>query len=180
MRSIRTAGIFLGVLLTLAGSAQAADKALIARAQQFLENDNLAKGILFFIHPTPTLQRWEYRDCTGVKDGRGKELLGHFALHYRYHWKGGLLGDTGHTDVIFFFNANGRFEELQARSTSPVAPFGGANLVIGAVKDVLLKEIDKSNDETAKKVVRKLIEDVNAKGLLEFLMKWEQAKADRP
>src|SRR5262249_48390024 len=177
MRLTKTVGGLLGLLFLLTGPAWAADKDQIARAQKLLEDESNAKGVLFFMHPTPTLTECEYRDRTGVKNGKGKLLDGHFALHYRYHWKGGLLGDNGYTDVIFFFDDKGKFEELQvAKTTSPFAVFTGANLVIDLVKDAVLEEIDKGNDETAKKVVRRLIENVDAKGLLEFMLKWEQAK----
>jgi hypothetical protein len=163
----------LVLLLGLVAPAAAADPDQVSRAQGFLAGGGRPKAILFFMHPTAEYRDMQYLKQTGVVSGTGLERPGWFCLHYRFRWKSGLFGDENTTEFRAFFNDRGRLAEIQAGPTSSFAgPFTATNIVMAAVKDEVLKNV--KGDNNKERIVRRLIEDADARGLLTFLLQVDQ------
>jgi hypothetical protein len=162
------------MVLALAGPVSAADADQVASARQFLGDEARAKAILFFMHPTAEYGGVKYVKQTGVVNAAtGEARQGWFCLHYQFQWKSGLFNDANTTEALAFFNERGRLMEVQAGATSSfVKPFTAANIVIAAVKDEILKNVN--GDDNKEKIVRALIEEADARGLLTFLLQLEQ------
>src|SRR5262249_43440910 len=133
-----------------------------------------ARMALSYMHPTATYKGVDFIAMTGVK-GAGDQLIpGQFALHYRYRWVG-AFDNANTTDAVFLFDERGRLYDVQAGTTTSLfAPFEGADLIIGVVKDALIAEIDRGNDDEAKKLVRNLIARADARGLLTLVLRVRQ------
>jgi hypothetical protein len=169
--SLVLSAVFFALFLT-GGWARAAGAKEIAAAKAYLTNTNRAKSCLFFAYPTATYQS-ATATVTGVKrDGRA--VPGEFAVTMRYTWKN-LFNDTNTSDLIFFFDPNGRLTELQAGSTTSIFnQFSTADLVINAVKDELMKEVAKWKDATARQTAATLINKADARGLLTLILQQDQ------
>lgn len=172
---IQAAWVVMALVLLGPATLRAQSDAVISRAQEFLESDSRAKSILFFAHPEAKYQRVNLLEASKVVDGDKKVVPGHFALTYRYAWKSGLSDDNNTTDLVFFFDRGGRFYSLKAeKTTSFFPPFGVADTVVKQLRDEIIKKVDKEGTEADKRLVRALIEDGNARGLLSVLLKLDQ------
>jgi hypothetical protein len=163
--------------LVLLGPAvvRAQSDAAVGRAREYLENASRTKGILFFAHPEAQYQGIQLRERTGVVDGNRKPVPGHFALTYVYSWKSGLSGDNNTTELVFFFDQRGRFYALNGgRTSSFFRPFNVADVVVKEVRDQILNKVDRDGTEADRRLVRTLIQDGDARGLLTVLLRLDQ------
>jgi hypothetical protein len=166
--------LYLFALLLAASGARAADADQVARAKRYLTNADTAKATLFFAHPTATYRGVEVVGLGDVIDGARRPVPGAFALTVRYEWKS-LFDDTNTSDIVFLFNNRGRLTEVQAgRTTSFFAEFSGADLVLAAVKDELLKDVEKWKDAEARRTAYALIRAADTKGILTLLLQTGQ------
>jgi hypothetical protein len=175
--SLRAVGTILLLALLSPAAARAQDDKAVARARAYLENEERAKGILFFAHPTAEFQKLKLVQTDQVVDENNKVLRGHFVLTYRFSWKSGLFQDNHTTDLDFFFDAKGRFYKIdvgEKGTTTFIEPFTAANLVVKAVKDGLIKKVDKEGTAADRKLVRQLLQDADARGLLEWILIFDQ------
>jgi hypothetical protein len=104
--------------------------------------------ILFFAHPTA-----EYRSvrCSGTKS-----LTDGFTLSYTFSWHSPISDKGHHTDLTFYFDANGKCDFIQPGSTSSLfPPFSGSNLVVKVIKTELQKDPDLQNDRQLMKLLQK-------------------------
>jgi len=163
----------LAALVLPVKPARAADAKDVDAAKTFLTNVSRAKGILFFCHPTATYQSVKVVGDGGVTRA-GRPVPGAFHVKVQYTWKS-LFNDTNTSDLIFFFDTNGRLTELQAgRTTSLFAQFSAADVVIGAVKEELMKAVANWKDATARQLAADLIRKADARGLLTLILQQDQ------
>ena len=167
----------LVALLVLGATAlptRAAEKETVARTRKYLEAENRAKGILFFMHPTASFEKLEYIRTIGVFDARTrKERKGHYCLEYRFHWKSGLFNDDHTTVLQASFDEAGKLDEIGGgKTTTFIKPFAASNVVLAAVKEQILEAFE--DDAAAHRVVKGLIEDQDVRKLLTFVLQREQ------
>jgi hypothetical protein len=178
MRKTHLARLLLAVLMFLAlvGQSRAADPdpRLIAKGQKFLEDDKRAKSVLSFAHFGATYRGAECRSWTTVVDEKKQPLTGYFALTMRYYWAG-LVSDDEHTDLVFFFDDNGRFYGLRDGETTSkfFKPFELSKAVIDLTKEAIRASV-KDSDKDTKASVEAAIRDVDAKAMLRLKLMLEQ------
>lgn len=104
----------------------------------------------------------------------GKVVPGHFALVYDFTWS-----DDGWSRLYFLCDASGDFYAMQVNKTNAVfaQPFLVANGSIKLIGEALLAAFKDDLKEADRKLARQLIDDADAKGLLEWSLKVEQAVA---
>jgi hypothetical protein len=174
---IQTKAAITILLLLLPSPARAQDYGAVGKAQDFLENQERVKAMLFFAHPEAQYQSVKAKPRTLVSDGRGGVVSGHFALTYTYSWKSPFSGDNNTTDLIFFFDQNGRIYAVDGGpTTSTFRPFTAADVVINASREQILKDVDRTGTEAEKRLVRALIQSGDARSLLAALLKMAQPR----
>ncbi len=168
LRSFPPAKVLLALCLALlaAGPALAADPDKVAAAKRFLTNADRSKGILFFAHPTATYRGAEVKKVT--EDGD------EFSITMRYTWKS-LFDETNTTELVFSFDDRGRLlETRKGRTSSFFQPFAGGDIVLGAIKDDLLKKVAEWEDATARRTAYELIENTDTRRLLNLILQMDQ------
>jgi hypothetical protein len=166
--------LVLGAVLLLGSLVRAAEPSQVASAKTFLTNQDRAKGALFFAHPTAAYRSAAVTAISDVVDPQRRPVPGAFAVTVRYTWKN-LLDDTNTSDLLFFFNAKGRLTEVQiGATTSFFRQFTGADLVLDALKDELMKDVNKWQDAAARKTALTLIRNSDTRGLLTLILQMQQ------
>jgi hypothetical protein len=175
MRSfINAAGVMVLILLHPA-IVSAQSETDINRARTFIEETPRSKGILFFAHPEAQFQSVEFVEKHTVVDGDRKVIPGHFAFTYRYAWKSGLSNQDNTTQLIFFFDQGGRFYSVKAgTTTSFFRPFEISDAVVKELRDQLIQKVDREGSENDKRLIRTLIQNGDARGMLTLILRLAQ------
>jgi hypothetical protein len=163
----------LVALLALATPTLAQAPAAVDRAHNFLKTAKRGRDVLSYVHFGYTYQGHTYVGQTGVKGAGGKLIPGQFALHYDYKWG----TDGGQTRVVFLCNPRGDVYEVQTGRTNagPLnQPFDLATLSIRVVGNVLLAALGGDLTMDEKRDVQRLIDNANAKGMLQFSLAAQQ------
>jgi hypothetical protein len=165
--------LFLVLTAVLAGPARAGDDVdpkTVARAKEFLNPQNRGRDILSYIHFGAKYHSHAYSDIRGVTD-MGKRVPGEFVLVYLFKWE-----DDGKTEVFFFFDAKGNLTETQIGTTNAQIqqPFVFANVSIKVLGNVLIQAYKEKLTEAERKEVQKLVDDADAKSMMEWSLKLQQ------
>lgn len=147
------------------------DRKAVAAAHKFLNTQARGRDVLGFVHFGSRYDGHAYKEIRQVTR-EGERVPGHFALVYRYKWEG-----NGRTDVAFLCDAQGNIYEVQTIWTNAVLnqPFLTANLTIKVLGNALIEAFKKQMKESERKEIQKLVDDADAKGLLEWSLKFQQA-----
>jgi len=176
MKKHQLVGRFLAVvalILSSQVSAQAQTATKAAAAEKFLTQKERAKGMLFFMHPTAELRSVSCIKQTEVINKATRQVKqGWFCLQMRFSWRSTVFNDNHTSDLLVFFNDQGKLDEVQAGTTTTfIKPFTASNLVMTAVKTKLLNNI---KDPTMKRTVSAFVARSDSAGLLTYLLKVDQ------
>lgn len=165
--------LVVGLIASLAPSARAADEIpqrVLDRAHNFLKTEKRGKDVLSHVHFGSAYRGHSYTKTLLVTNG-GKRVPGHFALVYTFRW---AAADT--TDVVFFCNEAGNVYKVQTGNTTAVfsQPFLAANLTVKALGNLIIAAFADQMTPADKKEVQKLVDDADAKGMLEWSLKFQQ------
>jgi hypothetical protein len=152
-------------------AADDVDQKAVDRAHDFLKTAARGRDVLSYMHFGSRYDGHSYRESRFVTR-EGRRVPGHFALVYRYKWQG-----NGLTDVAFLCDARGDVYEVQAIWTNAVLnqPWVSANLTIKVLGGALAELFKDKMTEKERQDLQQLIEDANAKGMLEWSLKIQQA-----
>lgn len=164
--------VLLGILALIAPHARAADdidaKAL-ARADRFLKTAKRGQFIVSICHFGQKYLSHRYDNVTGVLGVKGRP--GHFALAYDFRASDGL-----ETKLLFLCNAKGSVYEVQVRRSNGIVqePFLVAKASMKLVGELAYEVLKDRLTEADKRVLRKLIDDADARALLAFCLQVQQ------
>jgi hypothetical protein len=168
------AAVLLGLLALQVAPARAADdidSRAVARARDFLDPAARGRDILSYVHFGSKYRDHSYKDTRFVTSG-GQRVPGHFGLVYTFAW-----GDNDETDVAFLCDANGRVYEVKTLNTTAILnqPFLAANLTVKLLGNLLIEAFKNQMNEADRRQVQKLVDDADAKGMLEWSLKFQQS-----
>jgi hypothetical protein len=168
--------LFAAALLTLAGpvAATATAETPKEKAERLLADARRGKGVLQFLHLGSTYVSHKKTEEGAVRRN-GREVPGHFYLDYTFKWMAG--GDTGSTTLTFFFDDHGRLTSVNVDKTDAIfnQPFGLANLSIAVVGQAVLDATKDRLSDADRRLLQRLIDNADAKGLLELFLKIDLA-----
>ncbi|MCY2962691.1 MAG: hypothetical protein NT069_03410 [Planctomycetota bacterium] len=97
---------------------------------------------------------------------------GHFAVVYHYEWN-----ETDWTDLAFLCDANGNFYEILPVDSTGIVnqPFLLANVSIKLLGEAVLAALKDDMNKADRDTLREIIDASDAKALLTFTMRLEQA-----
>jgi hypothetical protein len=178
LRKLATPAVLVLVLGSAAAFANPAragndiDSNAMKRAMDFVAPEQRGRDILSYIHYGAKYRGHSYQQWLTVVDQQGKTIPGHFALDYRFKWD-----DDGVTDVRFFFDAKGNVYEVQIVKHNAVLqqPYFAANLAIKILGNLLIEALKDNLTPEQLKDVQKFVDNADAKGLLEWSLKVQQA-----
>lgn len=158
----------LALMAALAPAIQAADysQQAINNADSFLRTPERGRDILSYIHFGADYHGHRYLRTLAV-EGSSDD----FALVYRFKWE-----DDGVTDAAFLCNRYGVVYEVRIVYTNAILsqPFLLANASIKVLGHTLINLYrDKLSDEDQRQL-HKLVNDADAKGLLEWSLRLQQ------
>jgi len=169
--STRTVGLVLALLaLSLfAPSAQAQDNIdqnAVNRAREFLKTENRGRNVLSHLHFGARYGGHTYQQTMGVRNKPGD-----FALVYRFNWE-----NDGITDLAFLCDSKGFVYQVQVTYTNAFLsqPFALANASISVVGNLFLEAFRDQMTPNEIQQARQMIENPNARGLLEMSLKLQQ------
>ncbi len=167
----------LGLLTVRGMPAHAADdidQRAVDRAHNFLTTEQRGKDVLSYVHFGATYQRHKFKETRLVNDGDGRPIKGHFALVYAFDWE-----DDGISHVGFLCDARGNVYKTQVVYTNAVLnqPFALANGTIKLLGNLLIEALGDKLSADERKQVQKFVDDANAKAMLEWSLKFQQALA---
>lgn len=148
------------------------DSRAVEKAKSFLKTSKRGEFVNGFVHFGTKYLGHGYAKTLTVKDGTGNILAGHFALAYDFDWT-----DGGKTQLAFLCDAKGNVYKVQVMACNGVfqQPYALANLSIQIVGEALYDALKEKLSEGDRKLVRKLIDDVDAQGLMQFGLRVQQA-----
>jgi hypothetical protein len=154
-----------------AQTGQQIDPMTITRAQGFLSPAKRGQDILSYVHFGSKYNGHQYRETRLVQNG-GVIVPGHAAVVYRFQWEG-----DGLTDVVFLCDANGSVYEVQVLGTNAVLnqPFLTANATIQVLGNLLLAAFQDNLTEAQRRDIQRFIDNADAKGMLEWSLRFQQA-----
>jgi hypothetical protein len=148
------------------------DPAAVSRARRFLDQKELAKTVVEFLHFGADLNEATFTGVGPLNDEAGQPTTG-FAVFYRYVWD-----SDGWTEVAFICNSAGLVSGLQvmktnAKNSKPfaLAKLGGA--VMGSFLDELAKNDEKMTDDE-KAQFHALVQNTDIPKLLDFYLAFAQ------
>jgi len=162
--------VLAAVPAPLARAADDIDQKSVDRAHAFLNTAPRGRNILSYVHFGSKYQGHSYKATRFVTNG-GKRVAGHFALLYDFAWE-----DDGKTQVAFLCDARGTLYEVQVVSTNAVfnQPFLTANATIKVLGGLLVEAFKNKMTAAERQDVQKLVENADAKGMLEWSLKFQQ------
>jgi hypothetical protein len=174
MKLARTLAALTFAAAACTPSVQAQERADVERARQFLDSDSRGRAVLGYLHAGATYTGHRLVATLAVEDAQGKRLDGQFALRYRFDWKIPLGDNT--TTADFLFDRAGRFYGISGERTTSVVnrPYDLANLTIKVLGESVYQAAKERMTETDRKWVRQIIDDANAKGMLEWSLRFQQ------
>jgi hypothetical protein len=143
----------------------------VNQADRFLRTEQRGKDILDYLHFGASYRGHQYVKTLPVFDRSGDRMDGWFSLVYRFHWE-----DDGVTDVGFRCDPSGHLYDVRIMYTNArfSPPFTLANLAIQALGNLLIQANKEKMDPLDRKLVQKFVDDADAKGLLEWSLKFHQ------
>jgi len=177
--SVRVSSCVLALCLSVpilvsdcgAQTAQVDTQHAISAADQFLRTEARGRETLGFVHLGADYHGHEYLRTVDVLGGDGRVIPGQFALVYSFHWE-----NDGITDVAYLCNESGRVYRVQIMYTNArwSQPFVLANATIKILGNALIERNKNQMNDFERRVVQKLVDSADAKGLLEWSLKFEQ------
>jgi hypothetical protein len=160
----------LALVLAAGTCTTATAQAPREKATRQLDQRARAERILSFLHFGSTYSDHKQTGRGKVMTRDNRERVGHFYLEYKFDWKVGR--DTGSTTASFFFDEKGILYDVMIDKTTAEfnQPFLLANLsikILGETVYALLKDDLSTAD---RRVIRELIDEADAKGLLKFTL----------
>jgi hypothetical protein len=136
------------------------------RADSFLKSAERGREILSYIHFGADYHGHRYLRTMAVEGAKDD-----FALIYRFNWE-----DDGVTDAAFLCNKAGFVYEVQIVYTNAILsnPFLLANTSIPLLGHALIESYKDKLSEEDRRQLHKLVNDTNAKGLLEWSLRVRQ------
>jgi len=170
--SARTALLLLLPVLLVAPSlpipaqAQEISQRAIDRADSFFRPEVRGKEILGYLHLGAAYHGHRSMGVRAIEGSRDQ-----FELVYRFFWE-----DDGFTDVALLCDANGYLYQLQVLDTNAVfnRPFLFARATMNVLGNTLIEVFKKDITPNQRKLAQKLVDDADAKGLLELSLWLEQ------
>jgi hypothetical protein len=158
-------------LIGMTGCADVVDtprisQAALDRAHQFLKTPERGTDMLNYLHLGAAYHGHRY-----VKTIPGDG--GSFALVYRFNWE-----SDGVTDVAFLCDEQGNVESMRIEySNGQISqPFALANLTIGVVGKAVFEAFKDQMTVSDQRKVHQLIQNADAKSLLEWSLHFQQVK----
>jgi len=167
----------LFVLLVASASARAEDDGIsstaVARAHKFFNTTDRAKAIIGMVHYGCAFNSHSYVGHGKVADRSGKTIPGHFTVQFDYKWS----KNKGETRLAFFCDSKGNFYEMKVISTNAqfAEPFVWSKVAIKVLGEAILAAMKNELKEDDTKAIRKKVDDVDPKGLLETSLMLQQA-----
>jgi hypothetical protein len=157
---------------TPARAGDESEQKAVDRAHDFLKSRKRGVDVLSYVHMGAKYGGHIYKETRTVKDGQGNPVKGHFGLVYTFKWE-----DDGVTDLAFLCDDAGNVYKLQILSTNAVLnqPFSLSNGAIKVLGNLLIEAYKGQMNEAQKKQLEKLVADADAKALLEWSLKFQQA-----
>jgi hypothetical protein len=151
--------------------SQAIAPRTVAFADRFLRTEARGRATLNYLHFGGDYHGHEYLRTVSVLGGDDRPIAGYFALVYRFHWE-----NDGITDLAYLCNEAGKVYRVQVMYTNAVfsQPFGLANAAIKVLGNALIEAYKNNMSDPERKIVQKLVDSADAKGLLEWSLKFEQ------
>ena len=177
LRRIRVSGALLALSAiaalgpcALAPCAQAATlaatQAAVNRADSFLRTVDRGKEVLSYVHFGADYHGHSFVRTVDVNDG-----VGTFGLVYRFQWE-----DDGVTDVEFLCTDSGFVYGVAIPYTNAKwsPPFLWANTSIAILGHTLIEAYKDKLSEDDRKQLHALVDKADAKGLLQWSLRFEQ------
>jgi hypothetical protein len=166
------AAVCLSVFAPPAPAAQESSQQAVNAAARFMETEGRGQEILSFVHFGADYRGYDYLRTESVVDARGNRIDGEFALVYRFKWE-----NDGVTDLAFLCHPNGQIYQVNVEWTNALLsqPFALANLSIKVLGNYLISQNKNNMSDFQFRLVKKLVDDADAKGLLEFSLALQQA-----
>ena len=157
----------LELLSTISSLAQNVDPNAIARAERFMAAQQRGSEVLSYLHFGATYQACTFEKYYPMANGS-------FALMYRFDW---TTTGTGDTESWFVFNAAGQFDHLEVVSSTGLInqPFLMANVSISLIGNLIIEKYQDRLSVTDRRLLQRLVDDADAKGLLEWQLRVDQA-----
>lgn len=162
--------LVVGYFLLLTGTTSIAGdtrpaKTAIEKADRFLNTPKTGEYVLGFVHLGATYRGHTLKEIRRVVDGDGEAVPGEFALVYRFDWE---TSDAGETDVAFLCNRDGDVTQARVLRTNAVLqqPFAFADAAIQVVGAIVLDAFRDQLSEEDQRIVARLIQNSDSKGLL--------------
>jgi serine/threonine protein kinase len=148
------------------------DQQAVKRAHDFLKPASRGRMILSYVNLGAKYQNHSYVETRRVTN-EGKDLAGHFALIYRFEWD-----DSERTDIAFLCDPKGNVYRVQVVELKAIfsQPFLLANAAIKALVAVCEESYKDSMTLDERKELQKIADAADAKGLLEWSLRAEQAR----
>jgi hypothetical protein len=166
-RAIRPV-LFVCLTITLWPCLQAAEysQEALNRADSFLRTQQRGRDILSYVHFGADYHGHRYLKTLAVSGSASD-----FALVYRFNWE-----DDGVTDVAFLCDRGGSVYQVQIVETNAVLsrPFFLANASISVLGNGLIEYYKDKLSEEDRRQLHKLVNDADAKGLLEWSLRLQQ------
>lgn len=139
-----------------------------SKAERLLNEQSRAKSVLSLLHFGATYSSHKCERTGGILDNSNRLIPGAFYLDYEYVWDAG--GGLGHTTVRYYFNGNGILYHVGIQKTDAIVhqPFAMANISIAIVGGIVQKALENDLSEQGKADLQKIIQNADAKKLLEF------------
>ena len=170
--------LFAGIALTVSSAlssaqARAADETSteVKNAINFVTKNANASDIVALMHPGTRSVGATAVSVHDVVDQYKTKIPGAFAVKVRHSWK--VDGDNDYTDLLYFFNKNGRLTSINVSTTTAIfnQPFALTGVALEALKDALIDEMRK--DPNAKGFIP-LVKNASAKGVAELMLQIRQ------
>lgn len=160
----------LGITATPATAQTPATQEAVNKAHAYLSTAARGQDILSFVHFGQAYHGHTYTETRNIT-ANGQQVPGHFGLIYQYKW-----GDGGLTNVAFLCDATGRVYEVQTTWTNAILnqPFVTANLTIQVLGNVIIQALGDNMTAADRQTLQTLVNNADAKGLLELTMKLQQ------
>jgi hypothetical protein len=171
MKYVRPIAVLIAFAVAVPAHAADLDAKLVTKARNYVESDKFSKDIVTLMHMGATYKGCKATDIFKVT-ANGQEVPGALGVTVRVYWAFSA-GDNDHTDVDYYFNANGRFLKLTPTETTALfsQPFLATGLVVEAFKQALLDNLRGKHDEDT---WAPIIKEANAKRLVEIAVQLNQ------
>jgi hypothetical protein len=148
------------------------DARAVEKARAFLDATKRGEFVTGFCHFGMKYQGHKYSEMRTVQDAGGRKVASHFALVYDYKW-----GDDGETRLGFLCDARGNVYKTQAMASNGIVqrPFAVANLSIKLVGEALYDALKEKLSDDDRRLLRQLIDDADAQGLMHLGLRVQQA-----